>query len=59
MRIAVLTVSDSRSLADDSSGDYLVKALAASGTVVSDCLCLTLQKQDGLCDHFGNRDSTL
>jgi molybdenum cofactor biosynthesis protein B len=26
-----LTVSDSRSLADDSSGDYLVKALAAAG----------------------------
>jgi len=31
MRIAVLTVSDSRTLADDSSGDYLQSALTESG----------------------------
>jgi molybdopterin adenylyltransferase len=31
LRLAVLTVSDSRSLADDSSGQYLVDALTADG----------------------------
>ncbi|HET8899221.1 MAG TPA: molybdenum cofactor biosynthesis protein B [Rhodanobacteraceae bacterium] len=31
LTLAVLTVSDSRTLADDSSGDYLVKALTAAG----------------------------
>jgi molybdenum cofactor biosynthesis protein B len=31
MRIAVLTVSDSRSLADDSSGDFLIAAIAEAG----------------------------
>ncbi|MFC3552065.1 molybdenum cofactor biosynthesis protein B [Lysobacter cavernae] len=31
LNLCVLTVSDSRSLAEDSSGDYLVQALTASG----------------------------
>jgi molybdopterin adenylyltransferase len=31
LNIAVLTVSDSRSLADDTSGDYLVQALSDAG----------------------------
>ncbi len=31
MRIAVLTVSDSRSLADDSSGDFLIAGIAEAG----------------------------
>ena len=31
MRIAVLTVSDSRSLADDTSGSYLVEAIVGDG----------------------------
>ncbi len=31
MRIAVMTVSDSRTAADDTSGDYLVGALTAAG----------------------------
>lgn len=36
MRIAVLTVSDSRSLADDTSGDYLCSALQAAGHTLHD-----------------------
>ncbi len=35
LRIAVLTVSDSRTLDTDSSGQYLVDALAAAGHVVA------------------------
>jgi molybdenum cofactor biosynthesis protein B len=31
LRVAVLTVSDSRSAADDTSGDYLVEALTGAG----------------------------
>lgn len=31
LRLCVLTVSDSRSLADDRSGDYLVEALSTAG----------------------------
>jgi molybdopterin adenylyltransferase len=31
MRIAILTVSDTRTLVDDSSGDYLIHALRAAG----------------------------
>lgn len=31
LRLCVLTVSDSRALADDKSGDYLVQALAGAG----------------------------
>jgi molybdenum cofactor biosynthesis protein B len=31
LQLCVLTVSDSRTLADDKSGDYLVQALAAQG----------------------------
>ena len=31
LKIAVLTVSDSRTAADDSSGDYLVSALTEAG----------------------------
>jgi len=31
LRVAVLTVSDSRSAADDTSGDYLAEALASAG----------------------------
>lgn len=34
--IAVLTVSDSRTLADDTSGDYLVDALKTAGHSLSD-----------------------
>lgn len=36
MRISVLTVSDTRSLADDTSGDYLCSALAAAGHILHD-----------------------
>ncbi|MFC3713578.1 molybdenum cofactor biosynthesis protein B [Sphingoaurantiacus capsulatus] len=36
VRIAVLTVSDSRSLADDRSGDTLVERLTAAGHVLAD-----------------------
>ncbi|KAB7765212.1 molybdenum cofactor biosynthesis protein B [Xanthomonas maliensis] len=34
LRLCVLTVSDSRSLADDRSGDYLVQALSDAGHVL-------------------------
>mgnify|MGYP003595096923 CR=1 FL=1 len=36
MRIAVLTVSDTRSLADDTSGAYLVEQLSAAGHELHD-----------------------
>jgi molybdenum cofactor biosynthesis protein B len=36
VRIAVLTVSDSRSLADDRSGDILVERLTSAGHVLAD-----------------------
>ena len=36
MRIAVLTVSDSRSLADDSSGDFLIAGIAEAGHILHD-----------------------
>ncbi len=36
VRIAVLTVSDSRSLADDRSGDTLVERLTAAGHILAD-----------------------
>ncbi len=36
VRIAVLTVSDSRSLADDRSGDILVERIAEAGHVLAD-----------------------
>ncbi len=36
VRIAVLTVSDSRSLAEDRSGDTLVARLEAAGHVLAD-----------------------
>lgn len=36
MRIAVLTVSDSRSLAEDRSGDTLVERLTAAGHLLAD-----------------------
>lgn len=36
VRIAVLTVSDTRSLADDRSGDTLVERLTAAGHVLAD-----------------------
>ncbi len=36
VRIAVLTVSDSRTLADDRSGDTLVKRIEAAGHIVAD-----------------------
>jgi molybdenum cofactor biosynthesis protein B len=35
LRVAVLTVSDSRSAADDSSGDYLVQALTGAGHLLA------------------------
>lgn len=34
MRIAILTVSDSRSLSEDSSGDYLIEAISEAGHTV-------------------------
>lgn len=43
LNIAVLTISDTRSLADDKSGDYLVSALAESGHNLAD---RTLVKDD-------------
>jgi molybdopterin adenylyltransferase len=36
VRIAVLTVSDTRTLADDSSGDTLVERLTAAGHILAD-----------------------
>jgi len=36
LSLAVLTVSDSRTAADDTSGDYLAGALAAEGHVLAD-----------------------
>lgn len=36
LRLCVLTVSDSRTLADDSSGDYLAQALAQAGHVLAE-----------------------
>lgn len=36
LRLCVLTVSDSRTLADDASGDYLAGALAAAGHQLHD-----------------------
>lgn len=36
VRIAVLTVSDSRSLAEDRSGDALVERIAAAGHILAD-----------------------
>ncbi|WP_323062610.1 molybdenum cofactor biosynthesis protein B [Aeromonas jandaei] len=40
LKIAVLTVSDSRAAADDSSGDYLVSALTETGHQLADrALC--------------------
>ena len=40
LKIAVLTVSDSRTAADDSAGDYLVAALTDAGHVLADrALC--------------------
>jgi len=36
LKIAVLTVSDSRTAADDSSGDYLVSALTETGHQLAD-----------------------
>ena len=38
LKIAVLTVSDSRTAADDSSGDYLVEALTQTGHVLAEAL---------------------
>lgn len=43
VRIAVLTVSDTRSLADDRSGDTLVERLTAAGHVLAD---RTIEKDD-------------
>lgn len=40
LRIAVLTVSDSRSLAEDTSGDYLAHALAEDGHVLHERVLL-------------------
>ncbi|WP_242113077.1 molybdenum cofactor biosynthesis protein B [Luteimonas aquatica] len=40
LRLCVLTVSDTRSLADDSSGDYLVQALQGEGHVLHERLLL-------------------
>jgi len=36
LRLCVLTVSDSRTLADDTSGDYLAGAIAEAGHVLAD-----------------------
>ncbi|MFT6023067.1 MAG: molybdenum cofactor biosynthesis protein B [Ascidiaceihabitans sp.] len=41
VRIAVLTVSDSRSLSDDRSGDVLVGRIEAAGHMLADRLILT------------------
>ena len=40
LQIAVLTVSDSRTLAEDASGDYLVHALADAGHVLHERVLL-------------------
>ena len=46
VRIAVLTVSDSRSLADDRSGDTLVKRLEAAGHILADRAILKDERAD-------------
>jgi molybdopterin adenylyltransferase len=40
VRIAVLTVSDTRSLAEDRSGDFLVERLSGAGHVLADRLLM-------------------
>lgn len=45
-RIAILTVSDSRSLADDRSGDTLVKRLEAAGHILADRKIITDERGD-------------
>lgn len=46
VRIAVLTVSDTRSLAEDKSGDVLVGRLEAAGHVLADRRILTDERAD-------------
>ncbi|WHO37141.1 molybdenum cofactor biosynthesis protein B [Sphingobium sp. AP49] len=41
VRIAILTVSDTRSLADDRSGDTLVERLTGAGHILADRLIVT------------------
>jgi len=46
VRIAVLTVSDTRTLADDKSGQTLVDRIEAAGHVVADRLILTDERAE-------------
>ncbi|WP_390912857.1 molybdenum cofactor biosynthesis protein B [Pseudosulfitobacter sp. SM2401] len=46
VRIAVLTVSDSRSLAEDRSGDVLVGRIADAGHVLADRMILTDERAE-------------
>lgn len=46
IRIAVLTVSDSRSLADDRSGDVLVARLTSAGHILADRKILRDERAD-------------
>ena len=54
MKVAVLTVSDTRTRANDTSGDFLADALAEAGHSV--CARDTLLKG---CTIFGQRTSDL
>ncbi len=46
VRIAVLTVSDSRSLAEDASGDMLVARIAEAGHILAERVLLRDDEQD-------------
>ncbi|WP_299439803.1 molybdenum cofactor biosynthesis protein B [uncultured Rhodospira sp.] len=51
VRIAVLTVSDSRTLADDRSGDTLVERLTAAGHVLAD-RAIVPDDADRIAEHL-------
>ena len=51
VRIAVLTVSDTRGLADDRSGDALVERLTAAGHILAD-RAIVKDESDGIVAHL-------
>jgi len=51
VRIAVLTVSDTRDMADDRSGDTLVKRLEAAGHVLADRM-IVRDERDQIADQL-------
>src|SRR6056297_2624218 len=51
VRIAVLTVSDTRDMADDRSGDTLVKRLEAAGHILADRM-IVRDERDQIADQL-------